>query len=65
MKTIDGRANTLGTFEVFFGDYNKLFSAAADYAKVTKSDVQRVVRNYFGEKNRTTATLVPEPEGKQ
>jgi len=65
MKTIDGRANTLGTFEVFFGDYNKLFSAAADYAKVTKADVQRVAQKYFGEKNRTVATLVPEPEAKQ
>jgi zinc protease len=65
MKTIDGRANTLGTFEVFFGDYNKLFSAAADYARVTRADVQQVARKYFGDKNRTTATLVLEPEGKQ
>ncbi|MFY9611021.1 MAG: pitrilysin family protein [Blastocatellia bacterium] len=65
MKTIDGRANTLGTFEVFFGDYNKLFSAAADYGKVTKEDVRRVAQKYFGEKNRTVATLIPEAEGKQ
>jgi zinc protease len=65
MKTIDGRANTLGTFEVFFGDYNKLFSAAADYGKVTKDDVRRVAHRYFGEKNRTVATLAPEAEAKQ
>jgi zinc protease len=65
MKTIDGRANTLGTFEVFFGDYNKLFSAAADYGKVTKDDVRRVAQRYFGEKNRTVATLAPEAEAKQ
>ena len=65
MKTIDGRANTLGTFEVFFGDYNKLFSAAADYARVTKEDVRRVAQKYFGEKNRTVATLAPEAEAKQ
>ncbi|HTG16860.1 MAG TPA: pitrilysin family protein [Blastocatellia bacterium] len=65
MKTIDGRANTLGTFEVFFGDYNKLFSAAADYGKVTKDDVRRVAQKYFGEKNRTVATLAPEAEAKQ
>jgi predicted Zn-dependent peptidase len=65
MKTIDGRANTLGTFEVFFGDYNKLFSAAADYGKVTKDDVRRVAQKYFGEKNRTVATLTPEAEAKQ
>jgi zinc protease len=65
MKTIDGRANTLGTFEVFFGDYNKLFSAPAEYGKVTKEDVRRVAQKYFGEKNRTVATLAPEAEAKQ
>jgi zinc protease len=67
MKTIDGRANTLGAFEVFFGDYKKLFTAADDYKKVTKEDVRRVAQKYFGEKNRTVATLVPDgsSEGQQ
>ncbi len=60
MKTINGRSDALGTYEVFFGDYKKLFSAADDFAKVTKDDVQRVARTYFTEKNRTVATLIPE-----
>ena len=60
MKTIDGRANKLGTYEVFFGDYQKLFGAAQEYQKVTKEDVQRIARKYFGERNRTVATLVPD-----
>jgi len=60
MKTINGKANTLGTYEVFFGDYNRLFTAPEDYAKVTKDDVQRVVKQYFSAKNRTVATLIPE-----
>ena len=60
MKTIDGRANTLGTYEIFFGDYSKLFNAAAEFSKVTKDDVRRVAQKYFGDKNRTVATLVPE-----
>lgn len=60
MKTIDGRANTLGTYELFFGDYNRLFNAAAEFSKVTKDDVRRVAQKYFGDKNRTVATLVPE-----
>jgi zinc protease len=64
MKTIDGRANTIGSYEVFFGDYKKLFTAADDYSKVTKADVQRVAQKYFGDKNRTVATLVPEAEEK-
>jgi zinc protease len=60
MKTINGKANTLGSYEVFFGDYRKLFTAAEEYAKVTPEDVQRVAGQYFGSKNRTVATLVPE-----
>jgi predicted Zn-dependent peptidase len=64
MQTINARANTIGTYEVFFGDYHKLFEAAKNYAAVTKEDVQRAARTYFGEKNRTAATLVPESEEK-
>jgi zinc protease len=60
MRTINGRANTIGTYEVFFGDYNKLFDAAKNYSAVTKEDVQRVARAYFGPNNRTVATLLPE-----
>ena len=60
MRTINGRANTIGTYEVFFGDYNKLFDAAKNYSAVTKEDVQRVASKYFGANNRTVATLVPE-----
>ena len=64
MRTINGRANTIGTYEVFFGDYNRLFGAAKNYAGVTKEDVQRVAKTYFGANNRTVATLLPEHEEK-
>ncbi len=60
MRTISGRANTIGTYEVFFGDYNRLFEAAKNYGGVTKEDVQRVAKTYFGANNRTVATLLPE-----
>jgi zinc protease len=60
MRTINGRANTIGTYEVYFGDYHKLFDAAKNYAGVTKEDVQRVAKSYFGANNRTVATLLPE-----
>jgi len=62
MKTINGKANTIGSYEVFFGDYNKLFTAAEEYKKVTKDDVKRVAQKYFSDKNRTVATLVPEKQ---
>lgn len=60
MSTISGRANTLGSYEVFHGDYHKLFTATADYSKVTKEDLQRVAQKYFTENNRTVATLIPD-----
>ncbi|HYP25413.1 MAG TPA: pitrilysin family protein [Blastocatellia bacterium] len=60
MKTIAGKADTLGTYEVFFGDYKKLFTTADDLNKVSKADIQRVAQKYFNEKNRTVATLIPE-----
>lgn len=60
MKTINGKSNVIGTYEVFLGDYHKLFNTASEYAKVTKEDVQRVARQFFNEKNRTVATLIPE-----
>jgi len=60
MKTINGKANTIGSYEVFLGDYHKLFSAPDDYSRVTAEDVMRVAAKYFTEKNRTVATLIPE-----
>jgi len=64
MRTINGRANTIGTYEIYFGDYTRLFDAAKNYSAVTKEDVQRVAAKYFGPNNRTVATLLPENEGK-
>ncbi|HEV8484797.1 MAG TPA: pitrilysin family protein [Blastocatellia bacterium] len=60
LKTISGKANVLGSYEVFFGDYRKLFTAAENYSKVTKDDLKRVVSKYFTDKNRTVGTLAPE-----
>ena len=60
MRTISGRANTIGTYEVFFGDYHRLFDAAKNYSAVTKEDVQRVAKAYFGANNRTVGTLLPQ-----
>ena len=60
MRTINGRGNTIGTYEVFFGDYRKLFDAEKNYGAVTKEDVQRVAQKYFDANNRTVATLIPE-----
>ena len=60
LKTIAGRASLLGQYEIFYGDYARLFSVDKDVEAVTAADVQRVARKYFTEKNRTVATLIPE-----
>ena len=62
LKTLNGKANALGEFDVFFGDYRQLFSAPDEYYAVTPDDLRRVAREYFTETNRTVATLIPEVE---
>jgi zinc protease len=60
LKTIAGRAQMLGHYEVIFGDYTKAFSIDKEYQAVTAADIQRVAKKYFTEKNRTVATLIPD-----
>ncbi|HUX06705.1 MAG TPA: pitrilysin family protein [Acidobacteriota bacterium] len=57
METINGKSNTIGTYELFFGDYGKLFSAPEDYGKVTSDDIKRVAAKYFVKKNRTVGIM--------
>ena len=57
METIDGKADNLGTYQVYFGDYKKLFTAADDFQEVTVADVQRVAQKYLTEDNRTVGIL--------
>jgi zinc protease len=60
LKTIDGKGEALGSYEVFRGDYRKLFSAPERYGKVTVKAVQAAARRIFDERNRTVGVLVPE-----
>ncbi len=57
IETIDGKSNSLGTYELFFGDYKKMFSAPDEYAKVSLADVQRIAGEYFKKSNRTVGVL--------
>lgn len=57
MATINGKANTIGTYETYFGDYRKLFNATEQYNKVTVEDIQRVAKSYLLKKNRTVGVL--------
>jgi len=62
METINGMSNTIGTYELFFWDYKKLFSAPDDYKKVTVDDIKRVTGEYFTKQNRTVGILNTEEE---
>jgi len=60
LSSINRRANVIGRYEVFFGDYHKLANVEQEYNKVTAADIQRAARQYFDVNNRTVATLVPD-----
>lgn len=62
METINGKANTIGTYELFFGSYDKLFNAPQEYNKVTPADIQRVAQTYLIKSNRTVAILAANEE---
>ena len=57
VETINGKSNNIGTYEVFFGDYRKMFDAPAAYNKVTVEDIRKVVTKYFTKSNRTVGVL--------
>jgi len=59
MATISGKAQELGSYEVFQGDYKKLFDAPAAYQKVSTADLKRIAGKLFRRENRTVGTLVP------
>lgn len=57
VETINGKSNNIGTYEVFFGDYKKMFDAPDLYNKVTADDIKRVANKYFIKTTRTVGTL--------
>jgi predicted Zn-dependent peptidase len=57
METINGKANQIGTYQLFFGDYKKLYDAPNEYQRVTVSDIKNVTKKYFQKSNRTVGIL--------
>ena len=57
VETINGKSNNIGTYEVFFGDYKKMFEAPDRYNKVTAEDIKRVANTYFLKTTRTVGVL--------
>lgn len=57
MATINGKANTLGSYALFFNDYKKMFTAVNDMDAVSIDDVKRVANQYLRKANRTVGVL--------
>jgi zinc protease len=59
LKTVGGKANQLGFFEVVFGDPRKVDELEGQWNAVTPEDVQRVVAKHLVPEQRTRAILEP------
>jgi zinc protease len=56
-ETINGKAQMLGNYDVFFGDYKKAFEAPAAYEKLTTGEIQAVAAKYLKKSLRTVGVL--------
>ncbi|MCM2315317.1 MAG: insulinase family protein [Thermoanaerobaculia bacterium] len=68
LKTISGKAQAVGSNEVFRGDWEALFSAPARYEAVTAEQIKQVAARVFRNTNRTVGVLTPPaatPESKE
>ena len=61
IATINGKASLLGEFDVFNGDYKKLFDSPAHYEKVTREDVLKAAALVFQKNHRTVGVLTSPP----
>jgi predicted Zn-dependent peptidase len=62
ISTINGKANSIGSYELYFGNYEKLYDAPKNFGKVTTEDIQRVANTYLRKKNRTVGVLSKEED---
>lgn len=65
LATINGKSNTLGTYELFFGSYKEMFKATDKMSAVTIADIQRVAKTYLKRANRTVGVLDSQKDTKE
>jgi zinc protease len=64
LETISGKAQALGQYEVFHGDYRKLFSVPSEYESITADEVKTAAATVLRRENRTVGVLEPKAEPK-
>jgi zinc protease len=62
LETIAGKAEALGRYEVFHGDYHLLFAAPSVYASITAEDVKTLAATVLRTTNRTVGLLESPPD---
>jgi zinc protease len=60
LATIDGKADLLGTYEVFHGDFRKLLEVPMRFEAVTAERIQKLAARVFRKQNSTVGLLIPE-----
>jgi zinc protease len=63
LQTISGKAQALGSYEVFHGDHRKLFDAPAVYEGITAEDVRKAAATVLRRENRTVGIVEPKAAG--
>ena len=63
LQTINGKASSLGNFEVFTGDYENLFKIPERLSAITPGELQAVAASVFRTENMTVGILRPPSEG--
>ena len=63
LATIDGKASLLGEYEVFHGDWSKLFDAPAQLERVSRAEVQSIAREVLDRRKLTVGVLMPDSSG--
>lgn len=59
-STMFGIAESLANYEMYYGDANLINTEIDRYLKVTREDIQRAAKKYFGRNNRVVLYFMPE-----
>ncbi|MCX5828573.1 MAG: pitrilysin family protein [Deltaproteobacteria bacterium] len=57
LETMSNKADLIGTYEIFSGGYQKLFTATDAYKQVTAAYIQGAAAKYFRKTNRTVGIM--------
>lgn len=59
---VEGIAESLANYKIYYGDANLINTEIDRYMKVTREDIQRVAKKYFRKDNRVVLHYLPKPK---